>query len=355
MTLVVDVRHRQGLFSLDVAFTSERGVTALFGASGSGKTSVLRIAGGLVQPEAGRIVLDGDVLLDTEKGIHQPPHRRRFGYVFQEPRLFPHLTVRQNLHYGRWFAPRCHRDNQTDRVLDMLGISHLLDRRPSHLSGGEKQRVSIGRALLAAPRMLLMDEPLSALDDARKSEILPYLERLRDELDLPILYVSHSVSEVARLADRVVVMVEGRVEGVGSASDMLSARSMAIGREAGSVLSGQVLDLDMEAGLAVIGLSGITLAVPGTGLTKGQAVRVHIPARDVLVAIERPSGISALNVLEGQVINLSAAGEGAVDVSIRCGGETVHARITALSARRLGVAVGMPVHAVIKTVALDRV
>jgi molybdate transport system ATP-binding protein len=352
MTLLVDIRHRQGAFSLDVSFSSERGVTALFGRSGSGKTSVLRIVGGLVAPEKGRVVLDGEVLIDTDAGVAVPAHRRRFGYVFQEPRLFPHLSVRQNLAYGRWFSGAGTGRDSMDRVLDMLGIGNLLERWPGNLSGGEKQRVAIGRALLSAPRMLLMDEPLSALDEARKAEILPYLERLRDELDVPILYVSHSVSEVARLADRVVVLADGRVEASGGASDILGGAFEATGREAGSVLSGRVVSIDAPAGLAIIGFAGAELVVPRGGLDVGRQLRVHIPAREVLLATVRPVGISALNVLEGRILSITPAGNGAADVELACGQERIQARITALSVGRLQLLPGLCVHAIIKTVAL---
>jgi molybdate transport system ATP-binding protein len=354
MTLSVKIRHRQGDFSLDVTFAAEGGVTALFGASGSGKTSILRILGGLTRPDDGKIALDGDMLLDTERRLFVPAHRRRSGYVFQEPRLFPHLSVHQNLTYGRWFARRAGPSADLDRILEMLGISHLLERRPATLSGGEKQRVSIGRALLSSPRLLLMDEPLSALDEARKAEILPYLERLRDELDLPILYVSHSVSEVARLADRVVVLADGRVQAVGSASDMLGNLSDAGGREAGSVLTGTVSVLDAETGLATIAFKGMSLVVPPAHLSVGQRVRVHVPARDVLVATEKPAGISALNIVPGQISTLTRMVGGTVDLAIVCGDEALHARITEVSVGRLQLAVGRPVHAIIKTVALER-
>lgn len=353
MTLSVEIRHRQGVFSLDVSFSSARGVTALFGRSGSGKTSVLRIVGGLVAPEFGRVVLDGEVLVDTDARLAMPAHRRRFGYVFQEPRLFPHLSVRQNLAYGRWFAGRDARRESMDRILDMLGLGDLLERRPGNLSGGEKQRVAIGRALLSAPRMLLMDEPLSALDEARKAEILPYLERLRDELDVPILYVSHSVSEVARLADRVVVLAGGRVEASGSASQMLGGASDATGREAGSVLSGRVTSIDTVSGLAVIGFAGAELVVPSGVLAVGQALRVHIPAREVLIATAEPQGISALNVLPARILSITPAGAGAADILLTCGEEQIQARITALSVARLQLVPGRVVHAIIKTVALD--
>ena len=357
MSLVVEARHRFGGFFLDAAFRSEGGVTALFGRSGSGKTSLIRIIAGLTRPEQGRVLLGGEVLLDRSRGIFVPPHRRRFGYVFQEARLFPHLTVRQNLAYGRWFLPKGAGAESPDRVVRLLGIESLLDRPPANLSGGERQRVAIGRALLAAPRLLLMDEPLAALDEERKAEILPYLERLRDEAGIPIVYVSHSVAEVARLADRVVLMSHGRVEAVGAASDVLGGprlSSAAERREAGSVLSGCVETRDAAHGLATIRLDGgSVILVPGAAVSPGDTVRLRIPARDVMVATVRPEGLSALNILEGVVETVEPDGEGMASLHIACGRDRVRARITALSVERLGLARGRAVHAVIKTVALE--
>jgi molybdate transport system ATP-binding protein len=204
--LEVDIEHRLGAFELDIHFRSGRGLTALFGRSGAGKTSIVNVIAGLVRPERGRIVVDGSALIDTERGIRVRAHRRRVGYVFQEDRLFPHLTVRQNLLFGRWFAIGTTPVARLDDVVDLLGIGALLDRRPARLSGGEKQRVAIGRALLASPRLLLMDEPLASLDASRKDEILPYIERLRDQAGVPIVYVSYSVAEVTRLASTIVLI-----------------------------------------------------------------------------------------------------------------------------------------------------
>ena len=211
--LEVALHHRLGDFTIDIAFRTESVATALFGPSGSGKTTVLHAIAGLLRPERGRIVFDGRVMLDTAEGVFVPPYRREVGYVFQDGRLFPHLTVRQNLLFGRYFARRRqHRDDgmTLDNVVGLLGIEHILSRRPANLSGGERQRVAIGRALLAEPCMLLMDEPLAALDAARKAEILPVLERLRDVSRVPILYVSHDVAEVSRIAKTVIVMENGR-------------------------------------------------------------------------------------------------------------------------------------------------
>ncbi|MCD1265291.1 molybdenum ABC transporter ATP-binding protein [Shinella sumterensis] len=357
MSLVVDIRHRLGDFSLEAAFSSDGGVTALFGRSGSGKTSLIRIIAGLTRPADGRVQLDGDVLVDAAARRFVPPHRRRFGYVFQEARLFPHLTVRRNLDYGRWFAPKGARAENPARIIDLLGIGSLLDRQPAHLSGGEKQRVAIGRALLSSPRLLLMDEPLVALDDERKAEILPYLERLRDEVGIPIVYVSHSVAEVARLADTVVLMAAGRIEAIGPASDVLGGPRLASAmerREAGSVLTGRVEANDAAHGLATIRLEGgAALLVPGAKASPGETVRLRIPARDVMVATARPEGLSALNILEGTLEAIEPDGEGMASLRIACGGDHVRARITALSVERLGLEPGLPVHAVIKTVALE--
>lgn len=356
MTLIVEARQKLGRFVLDAGFTSRGGVTALFGRSGSGKTSLIRIIAGLSKPDHGRLTVDGEVLLDTERRIFMPKHRRRFGCVFQEGRLFPHLTVRQNLNYGRWFAPKVARGESFDRIVELLGIGALLDRRPGKLSGGEKQRVAIGRALLSAPRLLLMDEPLAALDDERKAEILPYLERLRDETATPIVYVSHSVAEVARLADSVVMMKDGRVEAIGTPSGILggSAFLSSDRRDAGAVLSGTVETVDIPHRLAIIRLSAAQIVVPDAHVEEGRMVRVQIPERDVMVATQRPEGLSALNILEGVVAAIEPDGEGTTRVRIRCGEDVVLARITALSVERLGLAPEKPVFAVIKTVALER-
>jgi molybdate transport system ATP-binding protein len=353
MTLIVEAKQRLGAFSLDAGFTSDGGVTALFGRSGSGKTSLVRIIAGLARPDQGRLVVGGDILVDTQKRVFVPMHRRRFGYVFQEGRLFPHLSVRQNLTYGRWFAPKTAIAANFDRIIDMLGIEALLERRPAALSGGEKQRVAIGRALLSAPRLLLMDEPLAALDEARKAEILPYLQRLRDETATPIVYVSHSVAEVAQLADKVVMMKDGRVEAVGTPSEILSLPSTDR-REAGAVLAGVVERVDAAHGLATVALSSASLTVPNARVLEGQQVRVHIPERDVMVATIRPEGLSALNIIEGVVAAIEPDGEGMARIRIRSGDDVLLARITLLSVERLVLAIGRPVFAVIKTVALER-
>lgn len=214
MSLEVKALTRLGDFTLDAEFATDGKITAIFGPSGAGKTSLINVIAGLIEPESGRVAVDGTALLDTERGIDIAAHKRRIGYVFQESRLFPHLTVRQNLLYGRWFAPRELRQASFEEVTDLLNLGPLLHRGTRQLSGGEKQRAAIGRALLAAPRLLLLDEPLSSLDEARKQEVMPFLERLRDHARMPIIYVSHSVAEVERLANTIVFMDAGRVAGI---------------------------------------------------------------------------------------------------------------------------------------------
>ncbi|MEM7270192.1 MAG: molybdenum ABC transporter ATP-binding protein, partial [Pseudomonadota bacterium] len=272
MTLSVALTHRLGEFSLDVAFEAPAGVTALFGRSGAGKTSIVNAVAGLLRPDTGRISADGETLLDTESGVDLPPSRRRIGYVFQEARLFPHMTVRQNLLYGRWFQRG---SSHLGEVADLLGVGDLLDRRPDGLSGGERQRIAIGRALLSDPRLLLMDEPLASLDAARKAEIIPYLERLAHETRLPILYVSHSISEVARLASTMVVIEKGRVACSGPTADVLSdpdAVPLMGVREAGAVLTARVAR-HHDDGLTELSISAGSLFLPRIAAPMGAAIR----------------------------------------------------------------------------------
>src|SRR5438270_10869026 len=355
--LRVAIEHRLGDFTLNAAFDSGAGLTALFGRSGSGKTSLVNAIAGLIRPTRGHVVVDGEVLTDTAAGVFVPARRRRIGYVFQEGRLFPHLTVRQNLLYGRWFAPPAERREDLDRVVDLLGIDALLDRRPGRLSGGEKQRVAIGRALLASPRMLLMDEPLASLGARRKDEILPYLERLRDEARVPIVYVSHSIAEVTRLATTIVLISAGRVHAVGPLQQVMGRAELypLAGRfEAGAVLGVRITAHDPRWNLTQLTGDFGKLMVPHLDAPVGTALRVRIRARDLILAVARPTGISALNVLSAEVERLVPIEEGALEVQLRLGGERLLARVTRRSGEALGLASGSPVFAVIKTVAIDR-
>jgi molybdate transport system ATP-binding protein len=354
--LEVDVNHRLGAFTLDARFTSEGRVTALFGRSGAGKTSLVNCLAGLIRPDRGRIVVDGHVLFDDRAGVCVPPHRRRIGYVFQEGRLFPHLTVRQNLLFGRWFTPPGERRARVEPVVDLLGLRPLLDRRPEGLSGGEKQRVALGRALLADPRLLLMDEPLASLDTARKEEILPYIERLRDETRVPMVYVSHSVPEVTRLASTMVVLSEGRVEAAGLVGAVMSRLDLVgvIGREeAGAVLETVVAGIDAASGLTTLRSLAGDLYAPRLDLRPGTPVRVRIRARDVMIATRPPSDLSALNVLEGKVAEVGGGDAASVEIRLDCRGESLVARLTRHSVARLDLHAGRTVYAVVKAVAIE--
>ncbi|WP_044560998.1 molybdenum ABC transporter ATP-binding protein [Azospirillum sp. B4] len=359
-SLDLDVALRQGAFTLEAQVTAGAGLTVLFGQSGSGKSTLIDLVAGLKRPSRGRIAVGGVLLVDTDAGLWLPPHRRRVGYVFQEARLLPHLTVRQNLLYGRWFARRHLTDDAPtlESVADLLGIAPLLARRPAGLSGGEKARVALGRALLAAPRILLMDEPLAALDEGRKAEILPYLERLRDTVGLPILYVTHAVAEVARLATTVVMMDQGRVRAVGAPSTLWSRpdlMDLTGGTEAGSLLDAVVggrtgdglIRLDTPAG---------PILVPHlpAHLTAGARTRLRIPARDVLLSDRPPQGLSALNVLPGVVTDVREDADGSSVVRLDCVGAPVLARVTRTSAATLAIAPGQPLWAIVKAVALDQ-
>jgi molybdate transport system ATP-binding protein len=357
MTIEVDVAHRLGSFTLELSFTSQGRLTAFFGQSGAGKTSLVNVIGGLIRPDRGRVAVDGTTLTDTAAGIFVPTHRRRVGYVFQEGRLFPHLTVRQNLLFGRWFRPPQERKIELETVLDLLGIGHLLHRRPGALSGGEKQRVAIGRALLASPRLLLMDEPLAALDEERKAEILPFIERLRDQADIPIIYVSHSLAEVSRLANSIVMLRNGRVLAAGDPAEVLSRTELVpqdAVEEAGAVIEARISQHDTRFGLTTLQSKAGLLRAPYLDLPTGTIVRVRIRARDVMVANAPPVGLSALNVLAGKVIELRNSGETVVEVAIDCNGVKLTARLTRKSVETLRLAPEMPVYAILKSVALDK-
>lgn len=358
--LDIAVRHRLGDFRLDAALISEGRLTALFGASGSGKTSLVNVVSGLIRPEAGHVRIEGETLVDTARGIFLPKHRRRIGYVFQEARLFPHLTVRQNLLFGHWFVPGAVRKPaELGKVLELLGIGHLLRRRPGALSGGEKQRVAIGRALLAEPRLLLMDEPLAALDEARKAEILPYIERLRDETRVPIVYVSHALAEVARLATTVAIVEDGRIAACGPTADILSRPDLAArpgAPEASSLLAGEVAGFDEAFGLARLATQAGPLTIARGSLRTGQTLKLRVLASDVMLSLEPPAGISALNVLPGRIADIgerTGAGGSIVHLRLVCGEALVAARLTAKSVEALGLAPGKAVHAVIKSVSVE--
>lgn len=358
MSLAVDVRQRLGGFEFAGSFESAGRLTALFGPSGSGKTTLVNLIAGLARPDAGRIAIDGRPLVDTAGRVFVPPHRRRIGYVFQDARLFPHLTLRQNLAYGRLFAPRADRWADVPRIVEMLGIGALLDRRPARLSGGEKQRAAIGRALAASPRLLLMDEPLASLDEARKAEILPYVERLRDEVGVPIVYVSHAIAEVARLATDVVVLAGGRVAMSGPAADVLARLDLARPEErdeTAALIEAALERQDAAFGLSVLRSAGGLWRAPRIDAPPGARVRARIRARDVMLARERPERISALNVRPAVVRALTEA-PGAADalVELDADGDRLFARVTRQSVASLELAPGLALWAIVKAVTFER-
>lgn len=351
MTISVNLQHRMQQFDLDIGFDAPPGLTVLFGRSGAGKTTVINAVSGLLKPDSGCISVDGRVLVDTKAGVWLPPHKRHLGYVFQDARLFPHLTVRQNLFYGRWFAQG--KTEDPDKVIDLLGIGAFLHRRPALLSGGEQQRVAIGRALLANPRLILADEPLAALDEPRKAELMPYFERLRDEFNVPILYVSHSATEVARLATTVVAIERGRVEHMGPAAEVLGDPGFRPqgSRSIGAILSA-VVARHHEDGLTELDAQGAPLFLPHINRDPGQSVRVRITAHDVVLSTSEPKGLSALNILTGTIQDIRTGdGPGAI-VSIDTRAGRVLARVTRRSITALGLSQGQSVYAVIKSVAV---
>jgi len=354
--LEVDIRKRLEKFELHAKFEAkEHGLVAVFGRSGAGKSCVVNGIVGLLKPDAGRIVVNGETLFDSEAGIDVPIERRRVGYVFQDARLFPHLSVRDNLRYG-WKRSKGDRPIRFDDIVDLLGIDALLDRRPIKLSGGEKQRVAIGRALLAQPRLLLMDEPLASLDQARKTEILPYIEKLRDELGIFIVYVSHALEEVYRLSNTLVLMNEGMVLAHGAPEELSQRLDLwpHLGRfEAGAVIKAQVAAHDDRTLLTHFEFQGGRLTVARVDLPLGRQVRVRLRARDVILATDVPHGLSVQNVLHGTVSQITEELSPYAEVKVTVGEAAVVSRITRDSVRRLNLRVGQPIYALAKSVAID--
>ncbi|MFD0669776.1 molybdenum ABC transporter ATP-binding protein [Ramlibacter sp. MAHUQ-53] len=348
---------RPGGFSLDVDLTLPgHGVTALFGPSGSGKTTVLRCVAGLERADRAHVEIAGSCWQDDARGIDLPTWQRPLGYVFQEASLFDHLDVRGNLAFGQRRAARGASAMPLDGVIELLGIGHLLARRPHALSGGERQRVAIARALATQPRVLLLDEPLSALDAARRRDILPWLERLRDELRIPMLYVTHSADEMARLADTLVLMDQGRALACGPVGEVLLRTDLAVvpGEDTGVLLEATVAGRDAPWRLMQVDFGGGALWLRDTGAATGRRVRVRVLARDVSVATEMPRATSVNNLLPGTVAEVvpDPRHEGQVLVRLACGEAALLARITARSAHALGLAPGVPAWAQVKAAAL---
>lgn len=331
-----------------------QGVSALFGHSGSGKTTLLRCIAGLERAPKGRLLVNGEVWQDNERWV--PAHKRPLGYVFQEASLFPHLTVLNNLRYG------LRRIRETpavglDHAIELLGIGPLLDRKPDRLSGGERQRAAIARALAVGPRLLLMDEPLASLDEPRKLEIMPYLERLRDEARIPIVYVSHSVAEVARLSDTLVILEAGKVRACGPTVELMQRLDLvpAAGTdEAGALIEARVEAHDDAYGLTTLVSRSGTWRVPRLEAAPGKIVRMLIKARDVMIARQRPEAMSALNVIEATVAEIGPMDGPGVEIRLDCAGEALVARLTRYSVERLSLKPGTPVFAIVKSVSFGR-
>jgi molybdate transport system ATP-binding protein len=330
------------------------GVVALFGRSGCGKTTLINIIAGLLKPDEGRVELDGVVLTDTRARISVPAERRRVGYVFQDARLFPHLSVLANLRYGERRAPQEARSIGLDEVLALLGLEPLLRRRPYQLSGGERQRVALGRALLSQPRLLLLDEPLSALDASRREEVLPYLETLRDRLSIPMVFVSHHLDEVLRLATEMALMEAGEIIASGKLSDITlqpEFRAIVGPEVVGAVIDGVVTQVDTAQGMADVQLGRSTLHISIAGVRVGARIRIQLLARDIILATEAPRGLSVRNALQGVIAELSDDVGRAVLVRVDIGaGAAVLSRVTRNASEALGLRVGTPVWVLVKAV-----
>ena len=353
-TLKAQFRLQRGGFTLDAGFElPARGITAVFGPSGSGKTTILRCLAGLEPGARGQLHLDGSTWQDDSRGIFLAAHRRPVGYVFQDARLFPHLRVRRNLDYGCRRSGGCAPPHFA-RVVELLGIGQLLDRYPLQLSGGEQQRVAIGRALLTQPRLLLMDEPLAAVDMERKSEILPYLQDLHRALDIPVVYVTHALDEVTRLAEHLILIGNGSIQATGRLADLLSRLELPLAHseDAAALIEARVATHDNEFELTELEFAGGRLSVGRQAAPIGERVRVLVYARDVSLALDEPQQSSILNILRAEVAAISQEGRSRVTVRLRVGETYVLARITRKSCVRLNLAPGTRVYAQIKSVAL---
>ncbi|HEY3655091.1 MAG TPA: molybdenum ABC transporter ATP-binding protein [Steroidobacteraceae bacterium] len=353
--LTVAVAKQRGAFALRVHFELPTpGVVALFGRSGCGKSSLVNIIAGLLAPDAGSVALDDFVLLDTDRGINVPPERRRIGYVFQDARLFPHLSVAANLRYAQKRAVGAPYVS-LEAVTGLLDLASLMDRRTHQLSGGERQRVAIGRALLTQPRLLLLDEPLAALDGARREEVLPYLGTLRDQLAIPMVYVTHDFDDVLRLATHIVLMEAGSVIAQGAVGEMSldpHLRAIIGPDEVGAIIDGIVLGIDSGANLTKVRVGHGELYVQAMGRAAGTALRVQLLARDIIVSTQIPQHLSVRNSLAGVVTSIQGDDLDSDLVTIDIGAAQIMARITKAATRDLSLRPGMKVWALVKSVSL---
>jgi molybdate transport system ATP-binding protein len=346
---------KQGTFSLDVNFQIPgQGVIAVFGPSGSGKTTLLRCVAGLERAPQGFLTINDSCWQDESRHFFLPTHQRPLGYVFQEASLFAHLSVRKNLEYGLRRTPTENRKVCFDEAVELLGIIHLLKRNPKSLSGGERQRVAIARALLTSPKLLLMDEPLAALDNKSKAEILPYLERLHEELSIPVLYITHAISEVMRLADNILVMENGKLLGSGALLEVLTRLDLPLSHaaEAGVVIVAKVVEHDETFHLTYLDFSGGRLSLRREDLPIGATVRVVLNARDVSLALDNEVHSSILNIFPATILEIMEESPGQLVVKLEVGNALLLARITKKSGVLLNLQIGMTVYARVKSVAL---
>ncbi len=353
-----DAGVARGGFRVDAAFsTPAHATTALFGASGAGKSTLLALIAGELRPDRGRIRIDGELVADAATGLHRPLEQRRIAWVFQDGRLFPHLKVAQNLDYGFVRVPRRETVRfARERVIDVLGLGSLLERWPHALSGGERQRVAIGRALLAQPRLLLLDEPLASLDAPRRLEILGFLDLARRAFPLPMVYVTHSLAEVLRVADQVVLLDQGQVIAAGPPSalagrvdtPLLSTRS-----DAGALLNATVSGHEPDGSASWLDLGGLALLAPKLDASQGAAVRAYVLASEVMIALEAPRGLSVRNVLPAVVLKLATRVDATVLIELRCAGQQLLAAVSRSAVAELDLQPGREVFVLIKTVAID--
>lgn len=342
-------------FRLDVDVDlAAQGITGLFGPSGAGKTSLLRCVAGLEAADRGRVSIGDALLEDSDQKLSVPSEKRRIGYVFQEPRLFPHLSIEANLRFGLRRSQRGMPAQSFERIVDMLGLESLLARATAGLSGGEAQRVAIGRALLSAPELLLMDEPLASLDETRKNDVLPYLDRLHQDAGVPIIYVSHNIDEICQLCDQLAVMSDGVVVAHGDLQSVLLQTELPVlgGNEAGAVLRATVTAIDAENELTAISAAGHELWVPGRDLRVGSTVSLRVRANDVSLCLDRPERTSILNVLPARIEQLQDEPDGTVLLRMLIGAECILARITKKSRAQLSLQVGTQVYAQVKSIAI---
>jgi len=353
MTITARFKTTRQDFTLDIDLNLPgKCVTAIYGPSGCGKTTLLRAIAGLDKCDYGFLQVGNTVWQDNSTFV--PPHKRPIGYVFQEANLFSHLNVKRNIEYGVKRVPVSERKVSLDNAIELLGIGHLLNRNSNQLSGGEKQRVAIARALSVSPKILLMDEPLSALDQARKQEIIPYLENLHDELDIPVLYVSHSPDEVARMADHLILLEQGKLQGMGAIGEMLTRLDLPLahGNDAEALIEGTVVGHDEEYALTYVDFTGGRFTVTHKALPIGHPVRIRVTARDVSLTQEHQTGTSILNIFPATVDKMTPLGSAQMMVRLLVGGEPMLSRVTRKSVAVLELEPGKHIYAQAKSVAL---